>query len=80
LTGFNKKAANTLASFQSWKKEQKKNRKVEANANINRLNKLYRVPTPSPFLYAREGRYKSIERGNYPPPPHWDLRTIQPTI
>jgi hypothetical protein len=32
----------------------------------------------SPFLYARECRWKSFERGNYPPPPHWDRRVIQP--
>ncbi len=33
---------------------------------------------PTPFLYAREGRLKSFERGNYPPPPHLDRRAIQP--
>ncbi len=30
------------------------------------------------FLYAREGRQKSFLRGNYPSPPHWDRRAIQP--
>ncbi len=36
-------------------------------------------PPPSPpLLYVREGRKKSFERGNYPPPPHWDRRAIQP--
>ncbi len=30
-----------------------------------------------PFLYAcSEDRYKSFERGIYPPPPHWDRREI----
>ncbi len=33
---------------------------------------------PTPFLYAREGSFKSFERGNWPPPPHWDWRVIQP--
>jgi hypothetical protein len=34
--------------------------------------------SPPPFHYAREGRKKSFERGNYPPPPHWDMRAIHP--
>jgi hypothetical protein len=29
------------------------------------------------FLYAREDRWKSFERENYPSPPHWDRRVIQ---
>ncbi len=33
---------------------------------------------PPPIIYAKEGRQKSFERGNYPPPPHWDRRAIQP--
>ncbi len=53
-----------------------------------------RADPHSTFLYAREGRLKSFERGNYPPPPHpkarikdlivqvffphWDRRAIQP--
>jgi hypothetical protein len=34
-------------------------------------------PRPPP-LFAREGRKKSFKRGNYPPPPLWDRRAIQP--
>jgi hypothetical protein len=33
---------------------------------------------PIPFLYAREGRQKSFEWGNYTPLPHGDRRGIQP--
>jgi hypothetical protein len=33
---------------------------------------------PPTFLYAREGRWKSFERGNYPPPPRLDRRAFQP--
>ncbi len=38
----------------------------------------HRVSTPSPFLYTREGRWKSFGRGKYPPPPDWARRGIQP--
>jgi hypothetical protein len=34
-------------------------------------------PPPPPPLNAREGRLKSCEQGNHPPPPHWDKRAIQ---
>ncbi len=37
---------------------------------------LHRVPIPTPFLYARDGRQKQFERGNYPPPPRYSA--IQP--
>jgi hypothetical protein len=34
---------------------------------------------PSPLLpCVAKGRKKSFQRGNYPPPPHWDGRAIQP--
>ncbi len=41
----------------------------------------HRVPTSSPLTLcvAKTGK-KSFERGNYPPPPHWDRRAIQPNV
>jgi hypothetical protein len=35
-------------------------------------------PTPLSLLVAKPA--KIFERGNYPPPPHWDGRTIQPNL
>jgi hypothetical protein len=39
------------------------------------LCRWHRVPTPTP-LPLREER----QQGNYPPPPHWDRRAIQPNL
>ncbi len=56
---------------------------IYASEAVSILNVAHRVPTPPPpFLYSTRGKAgrNNLKRGkNYPPPPHWVGRAIQPS-